>query len=65
MKRAKKTAPRKKKTRRKTEVAKRSARHKPDARSARLSTMAGSAGVHLVDLTQTLSTDFPPIVLPP
>jgi kynurenine formamidase len=32
---------------------------------ARLRTLAGADDVKLVDLTQTLSPDFPPIVLPP
>ena len=38
---------------------------KPNGRTAQLRTMAEAGGVHLVDLTQTLSPDFPPIVLPP
>ena len=65
MKRAKKVAA-PKKVRRKTAVAKTRARSKkPNGRSAQLRTMAEAGGVHLVDLTQTLSPDFPPIVLPP
>ena len=32
---------------------------------AYLSSLVTSGGVRLVDLTQTLSPDFPPIVLPP
>jgi kynurenine formamidase len=65
MKRAKKAVARKK-VRRKTAVAKTRARpKKPNGRTAQLRTMAEAGGVHLVDLTQTLSPDFPPIVLPP
>ena len=36
-----------------------------DALGALLRAVATSGGVHIVDLTQTLSPDFPPIVLPP
>jgi Predicted metal-dependent hydrolase len=36
-----------------------------DALGALLHAVATSGGVHIVDLTQTLSPDFPPIVLPP
>src|ERR1700761_4046190 len=64
MKRAKKAAA-PKSVRRKVVTAKGNARKKPAARQPHLQTMAGSGGVRLVDLTQTLSPDFPPIVLPP
>jgi hypothetical protein len=36
----------------------------PDLR-AMLTSVIAAGGVRLVDLTQTLSPDFPPIVLPP
>jgi hypothetical protein len=36
-----------------------------DALGVLLHAVATSGGVHIVDLTQTLSPDFPPIVLPP
>src|SRR5262249_59748045 len=38
---------------------------RPDALRALLRAAAASSGVQVVDLTQTLSPDFPPIVLPP
>jgi hypothetical protein len=38
---------------------------RPDALHTLLRTAAAPGGVHIVDLTQTLSPDFPPIVLPP
>jgi hypothetical protein len=41
------------------------AKPRPDTLHALLRSVAESGGVHIVDLTQTLSPDFPPIVLPP
>src|SRR5215831_21160107 len=46
-------------------VRKNEAKPRPDALHALLRAVAASGGVRLVDLTQTLSPDFPPIVLPP
>jgi kynurenine formamidase len=41
------------------------AKPRPDALHSLLSAVAASGGVGIIDLTQTLSPDFPPIVLPP
>ena len=41
------------------------AQPRPDALHALLRAVAASGGVDIVDLTQTLSPEFPPIVLPP
>ena len=41
------------------------AKPRPDALHALLRAVAASDDVHIVDLAQTLSPEFPPIVLPP
>jgi kynurenine formamidase len=41
------------------------ARPRPTALDGLLAALAASGGARIVDLTQTLSPDFPPIVLPP
>ena len=43
----------------------RAAKPRTGALQSLLGAVAASSGVHIVDLTQTLSPDFPPIVLPP
>ena len=64
MKAPKKASPGRK-TRSKSAVTKRRAQPQPDTLHALLRAVAASASVHLVDLTQILAADFPPIVLPP
>jgi kynurenine formamidase len=57
-------ASRKKQARKKTAL-RQTARSGVPNLHANLSTLIAAGGVRLVDLTQTLSPDFPPIVLPP
>jgi kynurenine formamidase len=57
-------ASRKKQARKKTALRKAARPGVPNLH-ANLSTLIAAGGVRLVDLTQTLSPDFPPIVLPP
>jgi kynurenine formamidase len=64
MKASKKTRP--SKTAPNTKGAKRgAAKPRAAALQSLLRSVAASSGLHIVDLTQTLSPDFPPIVLPP
>src|SRR6201993_1766607 len=64
MKAARKPRP-KKKTPSKDEARKSKARAVPTAMQTLLRAVTASKRLHIVDLTQTLSPDFPPIVLPP
>ena len=64
MKATRKAVPRKKASS-KHGAKKSAAEPQPDALHALLHAVATSGGAHIVDLTQTLSPDFPPIVLPP
>jgi kynurenine formamidase len=64
MKAAKKARP-KQKTPRKDVAKKGAAQPRPATLHGLLGAVAASGEAHIVDLTQTLSPDFPPIVLPP